>query len=272
MVKKLFKHEFLAWMRIMSIVYGVMLTFSAAYRIFLCFENDSVAYEVISALGIGIFILFLVMCVVFCGIFSVVRFYKNLFTGEGYLTLTLPVTAAQHIWVKALTAGAMQLLTLVVAALSVMIVMAGDVLVEVIKAADYLLKQIPAEYAGHVPGYVVEILLAMLAGFVFGPMLYYACICIGQLFKKHRILAAIGVYYGYYYLCQILASVAIGAFAVAGMTAPEDMLNQSLETTTAQILGAYHGLLCMGILWTVGIGMIYFVISHHILSKKLNLE
>lgn len=272
MVKKLFKHEFLAWFRIMAILYPVMLAFSVAFRIFLCFENGSVAYEVITALGVAIFILFLTMCVAFCAIFGVVRFYKNLFTGEGYLTLTLPVTAAQHIWVKALTAAAMQLLTVLMALLSAVILMSGDVLTEVMKAAAYIWKQIPAEYAGYIPGYFVEFLLMALAGSVFGPMLYYACICIGQLFKKHRILAAVGVYFGYYYLCQILASIAFGALTMVGMTVPGDMLNQSLEMTVEQVLGAYHNLLFMGILWTVGIGMIYFVICHHILSKKLNLE
>lgn len=271
MVKKLFKHEFLAWLKIMSVIYIVMVTFSAAFRIFLCFENDSVAYEIISVLGVVIFTLFLTMCICFCPIFSVVRFYKNLFTGEGYLSLTLPVTAAQHIWVKALTSAAMTALTTLGAALSATIVMAGDVLTEVIKAAAYIMKQIPGEYTSHIPAFCLEILIAMLVSCVFGPMLYYACICIGQLFRKHRILGAVGVYFGYYYLCQILGSVALGAFAIAGEAGAGDVIVDSVPTT-AEMLGMYHGMFCTGILWTVGIGMIYFVICHHILSKKLNLE
>lgn len=271
MVKKLFKHEFSAWMRIMGIIYIVMVSFSAAFRLFLCLESDSVAFEVISVLGAVIFILFLTVCISFCPIFGIVRFYKNLFTGEGYLTLTLPVTAAQHIWVKALTSAAMLLLTLLVTALSVTIVMLGDVLTEAVKAADYMLKQIPAQYSGHIVGYCVEFLIFLVAGSIFGPMLYYACICIGQLFRKHRVLGAIGVYFGYYYLCQILVSVAIGAMAIAGAATPGDVIVDSMPTT-AETLGAYHGLLCTVILWTVGIGMIYYVICHYILSKKLNLE
>ena len=112
MVKKLFKHEFLAWLRIMAVVYAVMVSFSVAFRLFLGIDSDTVAYEVLTALGTGIYVMFLGICLSFCSIFGVVRFYKNLFTGEGYLTLTLPVSAAAHIWVKALTSAVMLLLTL----------------------------------------------------------------------------------------------------------------------------------------------------------------
>ena len=117
MVKKLFKHEFLAWLRIMGILWAVMLTVAAANRIFQCFENDSNAYIVVFVLSVVAFVLTLTVCMSICEIFGVVRFYKNLFTGEGYLSFTLPVTTSAHIWVKALTFAVMMLLTLLVALL-----------------------------------------------------------------------------------------------------------------------------------------------------------
>lgn len=268
MVKKLFKHEFKAWLRIMAVVWAVMLAFAAVYRLFLCFESDSVAYTVISVLAAMIFIIFLSVCIIFCEVFGVVRFYKNLFTGEGYLSFTLPVTAANHLWVKALTTAAMVLITFLMIGVSVLIVTAGDVLTEVWKAAAYLWGEIPPKNVGHMIGYGVEMTVLVLASILFTPMLYYACICIGQLFRKHRVLGAIGVYFGYYYICQIIGTVIMGVLTVF----TETVMEETVVEMVAFPYEGFHGLLGGSIVWTVGIGMVYFAICHHIMTKKLNLE
>lgn len=268
MVKKLFKHEFKAWLRVMAIVWAVMLAFAGVYRLFLCFESDSVAYIIISALALVIFIIGLSVCMVFCEIFGVVRFYKNLFTGEGYLSFTLPVTAGSHLWVKALTHGTMLLLTMLVSGASLLIISAGEVFTEIGKAAAYLWEKIPEEAVGHIMGYGGELLVLMLVGLVFSPMLYYACICIGQLFRKHRVLGAIGVYFGYYYICQILGSVLTGVLAALGETGTEETVVEMTSFPYTE----FHVIFGIGILWTVIIGMVYFAICHHIMTKKLNLE
>lgn len=268
MVKKLFKHEFLAWLRIMAIVWAVMLTVAAANRLFQCFENPSNAYMVVFVLGVVAFVLTLAVCMTICEIFGVVRFYKNLFTGEGYLSFTLPVSTTAHIWVKALTFGAMMLLTLLVTCLSVLIVCSNEVMMEVGKAAAYLMAKIPAHAQGHLIGYGIELFVLLLTGCVFGPMLFYACICIGQLFRKHRLLGAIGVYFGYYYICQILTSVLSFSMSFVEFEFAEQWLDK-LETFP---FGLFHGILWGMILWNALFGMVYFLICRHITAKKLNLE
>ena len=42
MVKKLFKHEFLAWLRVLPIIYGITLIVAGMHRLLQVFENDSV--------------------------------------------------------------------------------------------------------------------------------------------------------------------------------------------------------------------------------------
>lgn len=268
MVKKLFKHEFKAWLRVMAIVWAVMLAFAGVYRLFLCFESDSIAFTIISALALCVYIIGLSVCVVFCEIFGVVRFYKNLFTGEGYLSFTLPVTAGEHLWVKALTHGAMMLLTMLTAGASLLIISAGEVFAEVSKTLAAFWEKLPEEAVGHIIGYGAELLVLMLVSIVFSPMLYYACICIGQLFRKHRVLGAIGVYFGYYYICQIIASVFTGLMAAFGESSAEQILEQTGVFPYAQI----HSLFCYGVLGTILIGMVYFAICHRIMTQKLNLE
>ena len=44
MVKKLFKHEFLAYARVMSVVYIILLMIATAGRVIQFFENDFGAF------------------------------------------------------------------------------------------------------------------------------------------------------------------------------------------------------------------------------------
>ena len=270
MVKKLFKHEFIAWLRIMAVVYAAVLSLSVALRFLVAVESNSVAYEVISGISIALYVFALMACVFYCPIFGVSRFYKNLFTGEGYLTHTLPVTANAHIWVKALTTGAMTFLSLLVVALSVVVLSAGELLTEIIKALEYLVGKIPAEYTGHIWIFALELLALTAVTCVFGPMLYFACVCVGQLFRKNRVAAAVGVYFAYNYISQFIFSVVLGLLAQSGTELPENMLEQM--PTTLEIINAYHSLLWVGIVWTVFLGLIYYFVCHYVISKKLNLE
>ena len=59
-----------------------------------------------------------------------------MFTCEGYLTNTLPVTAAQHIMVKSVTAFSMNLLSAVVVVLSFVIALPFEMLVEFFENFD----------------------------------------------------------------------------------------------------------------------------------------
>lgn len=269
MVKKLFKHEFLAWLRVMAVVYAVILTVAGAHRIFQFFENDSTAYTVINILAIVIFSLSVLICVCIPTFFSMNRFYKNLFTGEGYLSFTLPVTAGNHLWVKALTATAMSLLTILVCCLAGMIITAGDVFSEVLKAAAYLLRQIPKDSVAHLIGYCAEILVLVVVSVFAGHMVYNTCICIGQLFRKNRVVAAVGVYFAYYYICQILGvvfSAVMAELEEKGVLEPVYTFVENQAYATLHI--GFGGLVLLEII----VSAICFAVCHHIISRKLNLE
>ena len=52
MVKKLFKHEFLAYIRVMGIVYLILLAMATAGRIIWLFESDTIAFGIIGTFSI----------------------------------------------------------------------------------------------------------------------------------------------------------------------------------------------------------------------------
>ena len=269
MVKKLFKHEWLAYMRILPIVWGILLGVAVLGRLVQVFEYDSVPYHIINGSSIFMYVVAVLGSLVFPLIFGVLRFYKNLFSGEGYLSFTLPVTPFQHVWVKLITAVLVSVCSVLVALASLVVITAGDVLVEIIKAAEYLIKiWLQTEYTLHIVLYAVEFLLLLLVSCFWQFLLFYTCIAIGQTFKKNRVLGAVGVYAIYYAICQVISTI---------LTAVVSMASFELFTAIEQFIvdhpvGFIHGVLCGTTVFTVLLALLYFVITYNTIRKKLNLE
>ncbi|WP_251212181.1 hypothetical protein [Adlercreutzia murintestinalis] len=117
MLEKLFRTDFKALSRILLPLHlvvvgiGVLATFAgfAGYSLEGLDELFGAAGDQIVTLLSGLAALFLAlsMFLLFCAcvttfVVVVVRFYRNLFSDEGYLTLTLPVTAGQLVTAKVL--------------------------------------------------------------------------------------------------------------------------------------------------------------------------
>lgn len=269
MVKKLFKHEFLAYARVMPVIYIILLTIATAGRIIQFFENDSVPYEIISVFsgityGVSVFV-----AAIFCLAFAVTRFYKNLFTHEGYLSFTLPVTAAQHIWVKVITAVAFTGITWVVILLSGCVITAGEMLTEIIKAVDYIWVKLYELADFHVVIIGLEFVVLLLVSALSGTLLYYTFISIGQLFKKNRVLAAVGAYFVWYIITQVISTVFAVVFTLLAETAFFDNIYQwiAIHPYASIHIGMWGCILLSGIL-AAGC----FAAVRGIISKKLNLE
>lgn len=273
MVKKLLKHELGSYIRILLPTNAIILIVAVVARIIQFFESDTVAYNIIFwssmlAVFVGIMAsMFMTIAV------AVIRFYKNFFTAEGYLTFTLPVTPAQHITVKLLGAVIFELISVGTALLSLIIISAGDVLVEVIKAAVYLISQFfsnaGAEIATNFVFYGIEMLILVAVSGILGVLVYYTCISIGQMARKNRIFMAVLTYFGYYMLCQILSTILMVIFTVlelSGVLEPIFIFFSNHE------LAGIHIILCTGIVLYTGLSLLFFFINKKIITKKLNLE
>lgn len=269
MVKKLFKHEFAAFWRTLLPVYAVLLGIALLGRLIQLFENNSTVYDIVNGSSIFVYAIAVLVCFGFATVFGIVRFYKNLFTGEGYLSFTLPVTPAQHILVKICTAVAFEVLSLVAVTLSACIMTAGDVLSEVVKAGVYLFNAIPAEYKVHIIFYGIELLAVLLVAAAGSLLLYYACIAIGQTFRKNRVLGAVAVYFIFYMATQVVATVLTVCFSVFYEYLPLQQISQFAQDHTTTFI---HLLLCGIVLVSVLLAAVYFLVIRGIIHRKLNLE
>ncbi len=269
MVKKLFKHEFLSYARVMGIVYAILLTMATANRIIQIFEADTIAYQIISVFSGITYGVAIAAAFGFSFVLGIVRFYRNLFTGEGYLSFTLPVTPRQHISVKVITAVSMNILTLIVVLLSLCIVTAGEMLKEIFIAAEYLLGKLYELVGSHMITVSLEFTLWMLVASFSGVLLYYTFIAIGQLFKKNRILMAVGAYFAYYVLTQVFSTVLSIVFTVLGETGALDSVGIWIVENPAATI---HIGMWSGIVLTSLFAALEFFIVRKIITKKLNLE
>ena len=273
MVKKLFKHEFLAYIRVMGIVYLILLAMATAGRIIWLFESDTIAFNIIGTFSNITYGISVAAAFGFMFVLGIVRFYKHLFTAEGYLSFTLPVTPAQHILVKVVTAVAMLVVTFVAVLFSGCIISAGELFVEICKAAAYIWRAVYTEVGYQGILMVIELVILLLLWSFSGLMLYYVFISIGQLFKKNRILAAVGAYFVYYVATQILSAIFLVVLSILGAAGALDKLGEWLVYFIPVHPYIFiHS--CVGIiaLLTAVFIFVEFIVVKRIITKRLNLE
>ena len=265
MVKKLFKHEYFSLWRLMIPIWCVLLGVSVLGRFVQLFEQDNVAYDIINGSSI-LFYCVVVAAVLACPVvLAVIRFYRNLFTGEGYLMFTLPVTPAQHIWVKLIVAVTTQMVNILAVIVSVAILTFGDLAVEIGKAAWYLLKMLADACDGQLPILAIEAAIALVLMLSMNLLLYYSCICIGQMSNKRRILASVGAYFGYYVIAQAFETLLLIVFAFV------DMEKVSIWMLEHMVATAHIGF-CYYIVQSLVLDVVFFLICHYLMKRRLNLE
>lgn len=270
MVKKLFKHEFAALMRSLLPIEGVILGIGILARIVLIFEQDTTAYNIIYGSTVFALIVALIAGPVAAFILAIIRFHKNLFSGEGYLSFTLPVTPVQHLYVKVVAAVVMEIAAVIIAILTFCIATCGTILTEVIKAAEYLINLAFANLSAlDLSFYIVEGVLLLLVLAFYSYLVIYACISLGQTAKKNRTLCAVGVYFAYYMICQIAGTVFAILFTVLSKL---ELFIKILEYIERHAYETIHFALCGITVWYAILSVVFFIICQFVMKKKLNLE
>ena len=269
MVKKLYKHEMLYYIRSLLPVYLILFGVALLGRFIEFFEADTTAYSILRGSSIFMLTIAILATLGLSFVFVIVRFYKNMYTGEGYLTLTLPVKPSSHLLVKCTSAVLVNVISVIASVLSVCIFTVGEWLNEIIKAVGYVLNQLVEIAGGHFVFYCLEIIPVCLATTISSVLMYYMCISLGQLFRKNRVLAAVGVYFGLYTFYQVLTTIVSTVYTISAFTWMEELL---ASWTRENYLVAVHIIFLVDIIGCVIISLVYFLISRYVLTKKLNLE
>ncbi len=226
-------------------------------------EISAVFIMILAFMGIGVFSVF-TMVMIF------IRFYKNLFSDEGYLTFTLPVKRSTILGSKILSGTLLTLATSFVCFLSVGIALSigfGEEIYskEFFEGVLKVLKTITSELGIYFYIYILEILTFAVLSIVFSILFLYTCITLAAtITKKAKVITSIGIYYGansvFTFVFQIFFTFGILGIVETLEELPENQILLSISL----ILLCF--ILLIGILCSI-----LYVLQCSMLERKLNL-
>ncbi len=205
-------------------------------------------------------------------LFLLIRFYRSMYTEEGYLTHTLPVTQHQLLLSKILVSGGWYLLSEIAAMASLFVLLCvffhgafPEDMALSLGQWKTLFSMISRRSGIHLAGYAAVLAFVLLLGPFLGVCLYFCGITLGQLAKNHKGLMAIVGCIAVYLVNQIVLFVVqcvlllgqvtagvVGGKSVVGIMQPASYVVM-LIVQAAMGVGAYF-------------------LTHYIVSRKLNLN
>ena len=269
MLKKLLKYELKSTSRIMWILYAAAIACGALLGVIVNLQlrssgNDSLdlafsgegRLQVLSILliaFIAVYVLLLTAIMVTTFILIIMRFYRNLLLGEGYLMHTLPVEPASLITSKLLVAILWILIAGVASILSAAVLgLTSGVLPRAL--AEVPFRELVRGLLELVNGKVVLFLAGCFLGMVAQILQYYFAMAIGNLANQHKLLFSALAYIG---LSSIMSFVTVVLMITGNSFFVRD--------------GLFESTLIRAIILSVISGVIYFLGTNYILKNKLNL-
>lgn len=262
MLGKLIKYDLKSSAKIFVLLHAALLLACTAGRIFFMDRLDFNApantliapITIIAVLGI-----FLMTAVGLCtSLLITFRFYRNLFSREGYLSWTLPASGIEHLWAKIISGY-------LLAVVDILVIFAGSLILvtgrNVIEAYRPIAPEMTEALGMPLSSFALYIFVFSVISCISTVIMIYFSICVGQLFPGHRVLCAIAVYFITSFVVQIITFVIMTIFGLfdfygtsAGYVADDMMLMLIPNTVFALILA-----------------VVQYIIVHYIMKKKINL-
>ena len=277
MLGKLIKQEWLSTWKIPTVLIGVVFAAATIFGLFCASPVwdlvDWWGADVILSATILLFYGAIMCCAVGTSIYLAVRYYRSMYSNEGYLTHTLPVTSNQLLLSKMINFSIWELLSIICVMFNIMLFVAFIALREVgyrslFESFRDVFADIQAilnsEYTTGWELFMVLTIILILVGTVSKSLLYMGSVNIGQLWARHRVAGAILVYAGVTVAVQIVTQAAMIIFMTSA-----DQLGMLQNDYVFSFL---NQVMVVSLLLQVVIGAVMYVVSLLILKKKVNLE
>lgn len=193
-----------------------------------------------------------------------VRFYKNLYSEEGYLTFTLPVTPGQHLLSKAISGTLWALIDPAVVFGALIYVFW---IPEISRNAGALKLAFEAEVLEHsisFEAFMAVLVISVVISAVQSVASIYVCIVLGQLFKNHRVLGAVVIYFAMTMVVQTIMTACIFAYGMI----QSDAYTLQQSSGAEQMIGVLLIATGLSIVWTI----VSYIVCYILMNKKLNLN
>lgn len=276
MLKKLYKYDWKSVSMLLFILHAVLIVYTLVGRIGISLIKGSESFQTLEIsylwgivgtfyiLGFALFIFAIIVATV---VYLSIRIQKNLFSDEGYLTHTLPVTPSQLLWSKIFIIWTWSIIDFICVTFSIFTLISyKETLPEILKGTSTFFGTLLGSF-----GFTnwLEESLTLLAGltqyFGFYTMLLLFAMCLGNLFKSHKILGTILSFFGLNIVLGFINTMV--TLIVPGLS---PFMQENITPDTISVYSSR--LMIFTLTWNILFSIIFFIGSRYILTKKLNLE
>lgn len=272
MLGKLIKYEFKGSGRLLVPLYGLIIVLALITKIFnkVNITDFNILGQI--AMGIVVFIYGLtIMAIMLTTVFLIIqRFASTVYGAEGYLTHTLPVKSSYIIISKIISAIVWSILSGIISFISIMIIgYQKGMFADLFQAIEMLKTEIGAEGIGQIISLMSNMMLTSIIGITATIMMIYMCISIGQLFKR-KFVGSIMAYLGISFAANVITALSGTILGEVGFF--DFMLKLENITSANEAVAAFnHFMLIISVFYVIKI-VVYYFITNHLMTKKLNLE
>lgn len=280
MLGKLLKHEWKAVWKVPTLLIGVLLAIALTAALTFAlpiWDSDWIGLPLSGLMLLLLFYFAMIGVGIGISIYFAVRYYKNMFTEEGYLTHTLPVTARQILLNKVIIMSVWNLLAgvAVIASLLVFVGVAGLLLAcregiyaaDILKAAAEIREIFRSGWFDESYAFLLSILCLALVSAVSGALTVISAITLGQMVRRHRILGSIGAYFAINTVIQGIGMMMILPWMFKMVT--DDIFLHHFEQSMFSFYTISY--LSMTVVNLIAAAGLYFL-SEYLLCRQLELE
>jgi len=273
MLGKLLKHEWKAVWKIPAIL--ILILFSVSVLAGLTFaapiwESDVTGLEILALLMWLLFYFAIIGVNLGITLYLAIHFYKSMFTDEGYLTHTLPVTSHELLFSKIIPIMAWMAISIIGIIVSVGIF--GNMAIMFLKPENVSIAKI---YGDIMEGFtefsileqvewikfLASLFLLGISGIINSTMMIVGSVSIGQLVSKHKVLGSIGAYFAINTVIQMISGFIVMPLMMFNINGRNSSVFNILTPS-------YFGMGIMALIVSVGL---YFL-SEYLIRRKLNLD
>ena len=263
MLTKLLKYD-LKWIyKLVSIFYILAFIFSVIGRALGTIEN-SLIFDVTSKIAFGCAISMIVSSLINTLMRLWVRFVRNMYKDESYLTHTLPVKKST-IYASKVLSGLICIVTATIVAIGCLFICYySETNIEALKG---LLKLAATTYNTTVVKLLISVILIVLLELIFILITGYVGIICGHRSNKSKMAKTIIIGFLIYMICQVIS---LGAIAIYGLF-DQDIMNLINTTEIINIDAIKTVIYIASVMYIIYIVILYFI-GQKLLNKGVNIE
>ena len=260
MLKKLLKYDLEWCYKPLVVFYILALFFSLTVRIVESFEQSLIVL-IIDKICCGIVIAMIVNILINCFMRNWVRFVKNIYKDEAYLTHTLPVKKGTLLFSKVLASLVTFSMTALVLIISLIVAFyQKGLFVEVVKVLNLSI------YGMSVYEFLLFMIVYGVIGYIVTILMVYAAISIGYSRSSNKLVSSVVWGLIFYFVMEFLYLGLLGIIMIINPTFISNLDNSVFMMKDLIIFFSIF------MVFTALIGGVYYYISYRFMDKKLNLE